>query len=185
MCENNCGHGVWCTKHCPPKSNCQRSALQKDTNHECEAKLISLKTAICILNPCYDSWWNNFKGDFQKSHRFWFCCDDLNYCVGSSKKKYVIDGIMVWCVQEGTNLTQNVVIALEITFVLFEVIRWCLWNLFGNEKFNLMHKPLDLDVWPKIRNNKIIYTLLYSSSPRKMKIGGRLDTFSMQLFFHL
>jgi hypothetical protein len=101
MCESNCGHGVWCIKRCPPKSNCQCSALQKDTNHECEAKLISLKTTICILDPCYDSWWNNFKGDFQKSHWFWFCCDDLNYCVGSSKKKYAIDRphvLMVWCV---------------------------------------------------------------------------------------
>ncbi len=41
-CESPCGHGVYCIKHCPPKSNIQCNALQKDISHEsCKVKIIS------------------------------------------------------------------------------------------------------------------------------------------------
>jgi len=31
---------------------------------ECKVKIISLKTSIGVLIPCYDGWWNSFKGGF-------------------------------------------------------------------------------------------------------------------------
>jgi hypothetical protein len=43
----------------------------------------------------------------------------------------------------------------EVSFLLFEVVR-CLQNIFGDEKFVHMHKPLDPNARPKIQNNKAI-----------------------------
>jgi hypothetical protein len=43
----------------------------------------------------------------------------------------------------------------EASFLLFEVIR-CPQNLFGDERFVHMHKPLDPNAQPKIQNNKAI-----------------------------
>ncbi len=46
----------------------------------------------------------------------------------------------------------------EAGFLLFEVVR-CPQNLFGDESFVHMHKPLDPNVQPKILNNKTIWHL--------------------------
>jgi hypothetical protein len=51
----------------------------------------------------------------------------------------------------------------EASFLLFEVVR-CLQNIFGDEKFVHMHKPLDPNAQPKIQTTKLSSTLLYSSS---------------------
>jgi hypothetical protein len=48
------------------------------------------------------------KGDFWKSHRFWFCHDDLNYYVGGFETKYEVDRplVLVVCpIKKGTNFT--------------------------------------------------------------------------------
>jgi hypothetical protein len=43
----------------------------------------------------------------------------------------------------------------EAKFFLFEVVK-CLQNLFGDERFVHVQKPLDSNAWPKIQNNKAI-----------------------------
>jgi hypothetical protein len=65
---------------------------------------------ISIPAPYYDGWWNSFKGGFWKSHRFWFCHDDLNHYVGGFGTKYEVDRpllLVLWPIQEGTNLGCN------------------------------------------------------------------------------
>lgn len=44
----------------------------------------------------------------------------------------------------------------EADFFLFEVVR-CIQNLFGDERFVHMHKPLDPNALPKFQNNKAIW----------------------------
>jgi len=45
----------------------------------------------------------------------------------------------------------------EVGCILLEVIKCLLWNIFGDERSILMHKPLDLNAWPKTWNDKIIW----------------------------
>jgi heterodisulfide reductase subunit C len=40
-CESPCGHSVWCIERCPP--NLKLNVLQKNINHYCKEKIISMK----------------------------------------------------------------------------------------------------------------------------------------------
>jgi hypothetical protein len=66
--------------------------------------------------------------------------------------------LVVWLVQEGTNLTQDEVTTLkEIDFVLnCKQFECPLHNLFGDENFIHLHQPLDVGSWSKPCNNENI-----------------------------
>jgi hypothetical protein len=102
------------------------------------------------------------------------------HCVGGTNKKYALDRptlLALWHVQEGTNLIQIEVLALEeFGFLLLRKPRCpfinlvgddiyalvkqppkCApWNLFGDATSTCVYKPLDPNVWPKSRNGKKI-----------------------------
>jgi len=118
-----CCYGFWHIEQCPPKSNNQCFNVQKNNKHYSMTKIILIKIIINILILCYDGWWSNFSGGPCECHKFWFCHNDLNCCVGRLGEKYVVDRFHVlpmWHVQEGTNVNQNEVIMLEKTSFICE-----------------------------------------------------------------
>jgi hypothetical protein len=98
--------------------------LQKDTKHYYKAKIISKIIDHGILAPCYVGNWSVVKGATIELHKFWFCHDDHNRCVGSTRRKYAIGRSIVpfiWHMQEGNNLIEDEVTTLEEPgFLLFE-----------------------------------------------------------------
>ncbi len=114
-----CGDDIWQIECCPLKSNIHYSTLQKDTKHYCKAKIISKQTNLVLC-------WllSTTKGVSIELHKFWFCHDDLNHCVGGTNKKYAFDKLALlslWHVQVRINFTQIEVVALEeISFLLLE-----------------------------------------------------------------
>jgi hypothetical protein len=72
-------------------------------------------------------------------HKFWFCHDDLMRCVGGTSRKYALNrpALLSLClVQEGTDLTQIEMVALEeVGFLLSEKPRCPLINLVGDDIF--------------------------------------------------
>jgi hypothetical protein len=103
--------------------------------------------------------------------------------VGRTSKKYAFNRptlLSLWHVQEGTNLIQIEVVALEeASFLLLEKQKCpflnpirdnisafmkqppgcALWNLFGDDNSTPTYKPLDPYAWPKSRNGKKIHHL--------------------------
>jgi len=101
-------------------------------------------------------------------------------CVGRIGRKSALNRptlLSLWHVQQGIDLVQIEVVALEeVGFLLLEKPRCPLINLikddiyapmkqppkhaprnfFGNGTSTFDHKPLDLNVWPKLRNGKKI-----------------------------
>jgi len=101
-------------------------------------------------------------------------------CVGRIGKKSILNRptlFSLWHVQEGIDLVQIEVVALEEAgFLLLKKPRCPLinpikddiyapmkqppkyapWNLFGNGTSTFVYKPLDLNVWPKLKNGKKI-----------------------------
>ncbi len=69
--------------------------------------------------------------------------------------------LSLWHVQEKTNLTQYEVMALEETsFILFKKLKCHPRNLFDDDAWIPINKPMDVDSWPKTRNGKNIYRVL-------------------------
>jgi hypothetical protein len=100
-------------------------------------------------------------------------------CVGGIGRKSTLNRptlLSLWHVQQGIDLVQIEVVALEeVGFLLSEKPRCPLinpikddiyapmkppkhapWNFFGNGTSTFDYKPLDLNVWPKLRNGKKI-----------------------------
>jgi hypothetical protein len=78
--------------------------------------------------------------------------------VEGSGRKHVADRplvLVVWLVQEGTNLTQDEVMTMEeVDFVLnCKQLKCPPHNLFGDDNFIHLHQPLDVDSWSKPCNN--------------------------------
>jgi hypothetical protein len=66
----------------------------------------------------------------------------------------------IWHVQEGTNVFQDEVIALEkASFFLCEQHKCSLWNLFSDKNSIHVHQPFDVNSRPKSCNNKTIQHL--------------------------
>jgi hypothetical protein len=64
---------------------------------------------------CYVGDWFTTKGASIDLHKFWFCHDDLNCCVGGTNRKYALDRptlLSLWHVQARTYFTQIEVVAL-------------------------------------------------------------------------
>jgi hypothetical protein len=68
-------------------------------------------------------------------------------CVGGTSKKYALDRPTLpslWLVQEGTNLTQIEVVALEeVSFLLLEKLIRPLINPIGDDISTPMKQPLE------------------------------------------
>jgi hypothetical protein len=139
-----CGDGIWGIEHCPSKSNTHYSVLQKYTKHYCNAKTISKQTDCGIFVPCYVGYWSTTKGVLIELHKFWFCHDDLNRCVGRISRKYDLDNLTLpslWFVQVGTYLTQIKVVALEdVGFLLSKKPRCPLINYVGDDRYAPVNK---------------------------------------------
>jgi hypothetical protein len=76
--------------------------LQKDIKHYYKAKTISKQTDCGIFVPCYVGYWSTTKGILIELHKFWFCHDGLNCCVGRISRKYDIGNLTLpssWLVQ--------------------------------------------------------------------------------------
>jgi len=99
VCESPYGHGVWCIERCSP--NLKLNVLQKNIDHYCKAKFISMKktTSMFMFHVMMVGGLISFGGGPCKFHKFYFCCDDLNHCVGGLGRKYVVDRPM--CLQYG------------------------------------------------------------------------------------
>jgi hypothetical protein len=127
----------------------------------CDAKIIARRTIHGIPNPCYNGLWYDLKGFLPIHHKFWFCVDDLTRCVGGTRRKYCVDRPLVpsmWLVQVRTNLTQFEVTTLqEVGFVMCETCKCVTQTFFANESTTPCNQHVDLEAWPKTRNNKPIW----------------------------
>lgn len=114
----------------------------------CLTKTIKIYYKTCIISKkiinkaptsTYSSFWYVFLCTLVKFHKFQFCVDDMNRCVGGIDHKYVARKPIVldiWNVQMGTNLKQDEVTFTEKAgFVLNECPPMVPQNLFGVEKF--------------------------------------------------
>ncbi len=71
----------------------------------------------------------------------------------------------------------------EASFLLFEVVR-CPQNLFGDERFVHMHKPLDPNDQPKIQNNKAMWHLAIFKLLKELEnMWEAIDALNA-IFFH-
>ncbi len=73
---------------------------------------LPLFTRVCCLNSQCTL----------KTSQVWLCVDDMNYCVGGMKCKYVVEKSTVFSislVQEGTNFLQDEVKFFEKTCFVF------------------------------------------------------------------
>jgi hypothetical protein len=119
-----------------------------------------VKTTIGIHVLCYDGWLDQAsKVVFTSLTNFGNnCCKNLNHCVEGLGRKHVVDRplvLVVWLVQEGTNLTQYEVTTMEeVDFVLnCKQLKCPPNNLFDDENFIYLHQPLDVDSLSKRCNN--------------------------------
>jgi len=120
-------------------------------------KIISTKTTIGVPIPCYVGWWLNFKGGVHESHKFWYCCDDLNCNVRMLGEKMVDRSLVlvIWLVQKGINFIQNEVTTLEeASFVYSEQLKYPSHNHFDNESYDCLYQPPDVNSWSKCHNNQ-------------------------------
>jgi hypothetical protein len=128
--------------------------------HYCKVKIISRRTKCGILAPCYVGNWRAAKGVTIELHKFWFCHDDQNRCVGGIRKEYAIGRPIVpslWPVQERTNLTQDEVMTLKKAgFLLSRKAKCHPRNLFGDSSSFPINKPADATAWLTTRNGKNI-----------------------------
>ncbi len=136
-------------------------------------------------------------------HKFWFFHDDLMHCVGRTSRKYALNRVALpslWHVQEGTNLTQIEVVALEeANFLLSKKPKCPLVNpirdnisafmkqppgmpfriFFGDSTSTPVYKPSNLDAWPKSKNAKKVSCLdilkLSIMQANKWEVGRTLE----------
>lgn len=68
--------------------------------------------------PMYKGMKKEFHFTNNVEYEYWFCCDDIKCCVSGSKKKYVIDWVIVpstRLMNIGTNMFKEEVLTLEDT----------------------------------------------------------------------
>lgn len=78
--------------------------MQTNTWILCNAKVRTTK---------HDTSTRTYKG-YKEGVEFWFCLEDIKYCLSGSKKKYVLDWPIIpnmWPMK--TNLSKEEVLALE------------------------------------------------------------------------
>jgi hypothetical protein len=101
-----------------------------------KAKSISKQIDHSIPALCYVGEWSTTKGPSTELHKFWSCNDNLNRCVGGTKKKHALDRLALlslWLVQVGTNFIQIEVVALEhVNFLLSKKPRCPLIHQVGD-----------------------------------------------------
>jgi hypothetical protein len=69
----------------------------------------------------------------------------------------------------------------EVSFLLFEIVR-C-QNLFGDERFVHMHKPLDSNARPKFQNNKAMWHLaIFKLSKEHENMWDTIDALNAIVF---
>jgi hypothetical protein len=89
----------------PLTSHVHYSALQKSTKHSCVVRLIANLTSIGVLTPTYSRLSSQFLNAPLKLHKFLFCANDMNHCVGGTKCKYALDRLAIskiWLIQVKT-----------------------------------------------------------------------------------
>jgi hypothetical protein len=160
ICESLYNCGVWWIEQCGPKLMAKCFASQNNIKHYYKVKITSMKATIGIHVLCYDGWLDQASRVVFMSLKIFGnnCCENLNYCVEGLGRKHVVDRplvLVVWLVQEGTNLTQDEVTTMEeVDFVLnCKQLKCPPHNLFGDENFIHLHQPLDVDSWSKPCNN--------------------------------
>ncbi len=140
-----CGDIIWQIECCPLKSNSHYSTLQINIKHYCKAKIISKQTDCGIPTPCNVGYWSIAKAISIEIHKFWFCHDDFMHYVGRTNQKYAFDRptlLALWHLQEGTNLIQIEVLALEEAgFLLLKKPRCPFVNLVGDDISTLVKQP--------------------------------------------
>jgi hypothetical protein len=97
-------------------SHVQCFALQKSTKHFDATRIITKLTYIGVLTPTYSGLWSQFLKTPLKFHNFWFCVDDMNCCIDSTKCKYALDRPVVlknWPIKTKTNFTQDEIKSFE------------------------------------------------------------------------
>ncbi len=133
----------------------------KKLDETLRCQIIAKITVRGIPNPCYNGLWYDLKGFVPICHKFWFCVFDFIHCVGGTGKKYGVDRPLVpsmWLLQVGTDLIQFEVPSLEeARFVMCEMHKCAPQTLFANESTTPRNQLVDLESWPKNRNNKPIW----------------------------
>ncbi len=160
MCESPYNCGVWWIEQCHPKLMTKCFASQNNIEHYYKVKITSMKATIGIHVLCYDGWLDQTSKVVLMSFTNFGnnCCENSNHCVEGSGRKHVVHRplvLVVWLVQEGTNLTQDEVTTMEeVDFVLnCKQLKCPPHNLFGDDNFIHLHQPLDVDSWSKPCNN--------------------------------
>jgi len=96
--------------------------------------------------------WYQFRGAPLKLHKFQFCANDMNRCIGGTKHKYALDILVVlkiWHVQVKTNITQDEIKSLEEKrFVLNKQQLMFPQSLFGGESSIPINRLVDEMSWP-------------------------------------
>jgi hypothetical protein len=110
MCESPYNCGVWWIEQCHPKLRTKCFASQNNIEHYYKVKITSMKATIGIRVLCYDGWLDQASKVVLMSLTNFGnnCCENLNHYVEGLGKKHVVDRplvLVVWLVQEGTNLT--------------------------------------------------------------------------------
>ncbi len=154
----------------PTQFTLQCSALQKTTMVKCKAKINLYKSISEIPTPCYSGFWVQYHSGSLKHHKHWFCPNDFNYCISGIEWKFVVVRlivIIVWPIQEGTNLTQKEIMTLEeVGFSFGPLCKNNPWSLFGSHSFSLSNshvlaincdslvRLIDVSCWPTTRGGK-------------------------------
>jgi len=73
---------IWCIECCLISSHVQCFMLHKIILQPCKAWIILKKIIFNVCAPRYGGWLAPHIGGLPQIHKFWFCLDDINQCVG-------------------------------------------------------------------------------------------------------
>jgi hypothetical protein len=161
--ESDCDTSHWHIARISHKSACKCHAQQRGSNICCVAKIA--KGSKGTPAPTYRGRKKQYGGNKEIITDFWFCPDDIERCVGGSKRGWVIDWPQVpdvWPVLMGTSLTrQETLLLQEVGFQLQQRPPMSPRRLFTMS--NVFHaipydqpSPVHADTYPTTRRNKAI-----------------------------
>lgn len=142
--ETVCDERQWHIARLPKTSAKACFAQQAITKKKCVAKIVQDNRSTAA--PTYTRLMDNYKKARAEKMQFFFCNDDINRCVNSTRRKWILSKPIVpnvWPIKMGTNLTRKEILALENTgFNLMERVQLSPRKLFGEgSSMNLGNYP--------------------------------------------
>jgi len=148
------------------KLNTKCFTQQRKSNLKCTAKIEKDKKGT--PTPTYRWRKEDYNSKWEVLADFWFCGDDIDWCVKGKKHKWIIDWLEVpevWPVLTRTNLNweetlllQHVGFHLQEQPTLLPRRFFSMSNIFKSILYN-QQPPKDADVYPMVRNTQTIWRI--------------------------